>query len=251
MTSEYKLILPSRTEKPRKNGITSVHDVMLTRSQLNAILKDHHDFLDVAKLGVGSAYITPFLSEKIKLYQAHEIEVYFGGTLFEKFYYQDKLGGYLEFIDAHNINTLEISCGTTEIDLKKRVELVKRLSDKYSVLSEVGSKDTDKIMPPSQWIDELNTLLEAGSKYVITEGRNSGTAGVYRTSGELRTGLVADIIAQVSVDKIIFEAPTSKSQMFFINQVGSNVNLGNVNPNDLLLLESQRRGLRSETFFLD
>ena len=250
MTLNKSLTLPSRTAKPRKVGVTSIHDVMLTRAHLIDIIEDHHSFLDVAKLGVGSAYVTPYLTEKIKTYTDYNVKVYFGGTLFEKFYAQNKLDSYLEFLDANAITTLEISCGTIELPLGDRIELVKSLSEKYTVLSEVGSKDTEAIMPPSQWIDELNTLLEAGAQYVITEGRNSGTAGVYRTSGELRTGLIADIIDQVPVEKIIFEAPTPKSQMFFINQAGSNVNLGNVNPYDLLLLESQRCGLRSETFHL-
>jgi phosphosulfolactate synthase len=145
---------------------------------------------------------------------------------------------------------VEISMGTIDIELEERVNLVKEFSQDFEVLSEIGSKDGEAIMPPSVWINELNTLLDAGCKYVITEGRNSGTAGVYRPSGEIRTGLIADIITSVPAEKIIFEAPQPKAQMFFINQVGANVNLGNVNPNDLLLLEAQRCGLRSETFFL-
>ena len=250
MKNNSPLNIPQRTSKNREVGITSIHDVSLTRSQLRAILEDHYNFLDIAKLGVGSAYVTPYLEEKIQLYTDAKVEVYFGGTLFEKYFSQNKLEAYLAYLDTYHIKTIEVSCGTIDISLKKRADLVKQLSKDYTVYAEVGSKDTETIMPPSQWIDELNTLLAAGAKYVITEGRNSGTAGVYRTSGELRTGLVADIINQVPVEKIIFEAPSPKSQMYFINQVGPDVNLGNVNPYDLLLLEAQRCGLRSETFYI-
>ena len=201
-------------------------------------------------MGVGTAYITPRLKEKIDLYFSYGVKVYFGGTLFEKFYHQNKLAEYKQFMQQHNIEWVEISCGTIDIDLETRISLVKEFSKDFNVLSEVGSKDSEQVMPPSQWNFEIKSLLEAGCKYVITEGRNSGTAGVYRANGEIRTGLIADIIKDIDVDKIIFEAPIPKGQMYFITQVGSNVNLGNVNPKDVLLLETQRRGLRSETFYV-
>jgi len=249
MKQDY-LTLPERTSKPRTNGLTCVHDVQYSIGQLKNILNDYSEYIDVAKLGVGSAYVTPNLEEKIKLYNSFGVRVYFGGTLFEKFYYQEKLDLYKEFMKKFDISMVEISTGTIEIPLERRIELVKEFSSEFTVLSEIGSKDGEAIMPPSVWIHELNSLLEAGCAYVITEGRNSGTAGVYRPSGEIRTGLIADIIATVPAERIIFEAPQSKAQMFFINQVGSNVNLGNINPGDLLLLEAQRVGLRSETFFI-
>jgi len=243
------LDLPKREQKPRKFGITAVHDVRLNMGELKNILTDYASYIDIAKLGVGSAYVTPRLDDKIKLYKEYNVNVYFGGTLFEKFYHQKKLEDYKSYLKQHHIDMVEISMGTVSISLEERVELVKDFSKDFRVLSEIGSKDGEAIMPPSTWINELQVLLEAGCEYVITEGRNSGTAGVYRPSGEIRTGLVADIITNVPSEKIIFEAPLPKAQMFFINQVGANVNLGNVNPNDLLLLESQRVSLRSETFF--
>ena len=202
----------------------------------------------MAKFGVGTAYVMPRVAEKVKMYQSAGVEVYFGGTLFEKFYHQNKLADYKSMMKKLGVNLLEVSCGTIDISLEDRVALIEDFKKDFKVLSEVGSKDTDTIMPPSIWIKEINTLLEAGCEYVITEGRNSGTAGIFRTSGEIRTGLVADIITQIDSSKLIFEAPTSKAQMYFINQVGTNVNLGNVALKDLLLLETQRLGLRSETF---
>jgi len=158
------------------------------------------------------------------------------------------LDDYKSMMNKLGVNLLEVSCGTIDISLEDRIALIEDFKKDFKVLSEVGSKDTDTIMPPSVWIKEINTLLDAGCEYVITEGRNSGTAGIFRTSGEIRTGLVADIITQIDSAKLIFEAPTPKAQMYFINQVGPNVNLGNVALKDLLLLETQRLGLRSETF---
>lgn len=245
------LSLPQRTKKPRKNGLTSIHDVSLSIGELNSILADYHEYLDIAKLGVGSAYVTPKLREKINTYKEFGARVYFGGTLFEKFYHQKKLKEYALFMKEMEIDLLEVSTGTLDIPLAERLESIQFFLDKgFTVLSEVGSKDSELVMAPSIWIDEIHQLLEIGCEYVITEGRNSGTAGVYRPSGELRTGLIDDLIKTFDCDKLIFEAPQPKAQMFFINKVGTSVNLGNVNPRDLLLLESQRLGLRSETFFI-
>jgi phosphosulfolactate synthase len=244
------LELPNRETKKRRTGITAVNDTRLSTGELALILKDYSDFLDIAKLGVGVAYILPNLDEKIRLYQSHDVEVYFGGTLFEKFFHKGRLEEYLDYLRAHNISTLEISTGTIDIPIQQRCELVEQLKGEFNVLSEVGSKDKEKIMPPSDWISEINQLFKAGASYVITEGRDSGTAGIYRPSGELRTGLIADIIKETNVERLIFEAPATSLQMYFINTVGANVNLGNVNPLDLAILEAQRQGLRSETFFL-
>jgi len=244
------LDLPQRITKPRQKGLTAIHDVYLTVDQLKSTLRDFGDFLDVAKFGVGTAYVSKNLDEKLSIYKDHGVVPYFGGTLFEKFFIQNKLEEYLEFIDEHKVTTLEVSTGTVDIPLQERIDLVNKLSKKYTVLTEVGSKDADAIMSPTEWITEINALMEAGAKYVITEGRNSGTAGIYRPSGEMRTGLIEEIINNCEIDRVIFEAPTPKSQMHFINRIGSDVNLGNVDPEDLLLLETQRLGLRSETFDL-
>jgi phosphosulfolactate synthase len=247
-----KLNTPRRTNKPRENGLTSIHDIGLTTRVLEMILKDYSEYLDIAKLGVGTAAISPNLEEKISLYQNFGVKVYFGGTLFEKFCYQDKLKELKGILSELSIDYVEISAGTIDLTLSTRKSLVSYFKESgLDVLCEVGSKDKEKVMPPRQWIEEIQSLLESGAKYIITEGRNSGTVGIFRPSGELRTGLVDDIVYNIDSSKLIFEAPTNTSQMFLINLIGSNVNLGNVNPNDLLLLEAQRLGLRSETFMIN
>lgn len=245
------LNLPKRNNKPRKTGITSLHDISLTTNQLESILEEHHEFVDIAKLGIGTAYITPNLNKKIEIYKSFNIEVYFGGTLFEKFYSQNKLDLYKKYLEDHQINSVEVSTGTIDLDIDKRVEIVKDFSKDFMVLSEVGSKDSEAVMAPSKWLHEIESLFEAGSSYVITEGRDSGTAGMFRSNGEIRTGLLDDILNTSEIDQIIFEAPTPASQIYFINKVGSNVNLGNINPYGVLQLETQRQSLRSDTFFLE
>lgn len=244
-------MLPPRSTKPRGTGLTAITDVGLPCGELETLLADYADFLDVAKLGVGSAAITPRLADKLELYRDNHVATCCGGTLFEKFYWQGALSDYSAFLREHQISWVEVSSGTVDIRLSERIEIVERFcSEGFVVVGEVGFKDAKRLMPPSQWIEELQKLLDAGCRYVITEGRDSGTAGVYRPDGELRRELLEEIIAAVDTDRIIFEAPRGKAQMFFINTIGPDVNLGNVPARDLLLLESQRRGLRNETFFL-
>jgi phosphosulfolactate synthase len=243
------LHLPRRTAKPRKHGLTAITDVGLTMPETRGLLEAYAPFLDIAKFGIGSAYLTPCLDEKIALYREHGVIPYFGGTLFEKFQQQHKVPAYIKYLRKHGIDWIEISNGTIELTLEKRTKLVRELCGEFKVITEIGCKDAAFVMPPSQWIDELSAALDAGSSYVITEGRDSATAGLYRESGEIRQGLLSDILKSIDPKRTIFEAPTTKTQMFFVNLVGANVNLGNVAPKDLLVLESQRQSLRYETFF--
>lgn len=240
-------MLPARSKRPRKYGITSLHDVGMTEQHLRGILNDYAEFIDIAKFGVGTALIAPNFQRKAKLYKSYGVEVYCGGTLFEKFYYHDRLDDYLEFLRSNEISMIEVSAGTINIPLEERINIINKYKSEFTFVAEVGSKDADKIMSPTLWLSEIRHLLSAGCEYVITEGRDSGTAGLYRPSGEIRAGLLQEILDHIDVDRLIFEAPTAQAQMYFINLIGSNVNLGNINPNDVLILEAQRQALRSET----
>lgn len=244
------LTLPRRTPKPRHYGLTSVHDISMTVGELRHILADYHGFLDIAKLGIGTAYVTPRLREKIDLYREHGVEVHFGGTLFEKFYQFASVDEYQRYMEKMGVHWCEISAGTLDIPLAERVRVVKKLSRDFVVVAEVGSKDEEQAMPAEQWIQEIHALLEAGCRYVIAEGRASGNAGIYHANGEVKSGLVDEILSAVDARQMIFEAPTPKMQAFFTNLVGANVNLGNIAVKDLLFVESLRNGLWSETFFL-
>lgn len=245
------LTLPERTNKNRTYGITSVTDFGIPLGELKQILDDYHAYIDIVKFGVGTAYVTPNIKDKITLYEEYNIKPYFGGTLFEKSYHQGRLDDLLTCLKEMGIDTIEVSNGTLDIPLGERLKIVESIKDEFHVIGEVGSKDGNKHMPVSEWVEEMNAFLEAGCDYVITEGRDSGTSGIYRSDGQIRSDLVNQLMEAIDVKKIIFEAPTAKSQMYFMNQVGANVNLGNVRIRDVLLVETQRKSLRSETFFME
>lgn len=243
------LDLPIRQTKPRQNGLTMITDKGDSLMQVRSLLESYSGFLDIVKLGVGTAFVEPKLDEKIALYKEFGIEVYFGGTLFEKFYSQNQMDAYVDFLKRHQINCIEISTGTVDINLQDRAEMVRQLKTQFKyVYAEVGAKDNERIMSPKEWVEEMKILLDAGADKVIAEGRDSATAGIYRPSGEVREGLIKDVVSEIDVNRIIFEAPDARTQMYFINLFGCNVNLGNVALNDILLLETQRQALRFETF---
>lgn len=244
------LNLPPRFQKPRDKGITAITDVGIPLGELAQILDSYHSLLDMAKLGIGSAYTEPFLKEKILCYQQYGIPVYFGGTLFEKYYSQGKLTDYVRFLDGCGIGCIEISSGTLDIDPQEEFALIKQLKSNFTILIEVGKKNNTPSFTDDDWIANTVNGIEAGCNYVVLEGRNTADAGIYSTEGILDRLLIEKIAKTVNTSHLIFEAPTAKSQSQLINIFGSNVNLGNIFARDLLLLETQRVGLREETFFM-
>lgn len=245
------LDLPKRTSGTRTYGITSIVDFGVPLKELESILDDYGHIIDIAKLGIGSAYVTPNVQKKASLYKKFGIKPYCGGTLFEKAYYQNKLSEYAEYLKSMGMDWIEISNGTIEIPLEERLNLVDQFKEDFHVIAEVGSKDVNKQMSSLDWVDEVWSFLEAGCCYVITEGRDSGTSGIYDQCGLIKSDLVDELLKEIDCNKIIFEAPLPKYQMYFINKIGANVNLGNVKLSDVLILEAQRCGLRCETFFLE
>lgn len=245
------LRLPKRTSGIRTYGLTSVADFGTPMGELKNILSDYSHLIDIAKIAIGSAYVTPNLQGKIDLYKEHNIKPYCGGTLFEKCYYQNKIPEYLTYLRDLGIEWVEISNGTLDIPLRERLQLVSQLKKDFHVVGEVGSKDPNQEMSISEWAEEIQLFLDAGCDYVITEGRDSGTAGIYEKCGSIKSDLIQQLLQAIDSKKIIFEAPTPKHQMYFIKEIGPNVNLGNVKLQDVLVLEAQRCGLRSETFYLE
>ncbi|SMQ79431.1 phosphosulfolactate synthase [Bacillus sp. OV166] len=245
------LTIPERTSGSRSYGLTSVIDSGTPLGELMNILADYGSFIDIAKIGIGSAYVTPNIKEKVQLYKEYHIRTYCGGTLFEKCFYQKKIPEYLSFLQDLGIEWLEISNGTLDIPINERLRLISQLKNDFHIIAEVGSKDPNQEMSISGWKEEISIFLEAGCEYVITEGRESGTSGIYEKCGDLKSDLIQELVSDVDSKKIIFEAPSAKHQMYFIKEIGPNVNLGNVKIRDVLILEAQRCGLRSETFFLE
>lgn len=240
--------LPERTSKPREMGMTMVMDKGLSLREAEDFLSMTSQYVDIIKLGFGTSIITPNLKQKLDLYKEAKIPVYFGGTLFEAFLVRDKLDEYLKYLDKYDIHHIEVSDGSIEISQEEKCEHIANLSKNFTVLSEVGSKDAEKIIPPYKWIKMMKSELEAGAWKVIAEARESGTVGIFRKSGEVRSGLVEEILTQIPQEKILWEAPQKVQQLWFIKLYGSNVSLGNIAPNEVIPLETLRIGLRGDTF---
>jgi phosphosulfolactate synthase len=245
------LTIPERTSGIRTYGLTSVIDFGTPIGELRHILSDYGSMIDIAKMGIGSAYVTPNVKKKIDLYKEYLIKPYCGGTLFEKCYYQNKFPEYLTFLKDLGIEWIEISNGTLDIPLQERLQIISQIKNDFHVIAEVGSKDSNNEMPILEWKEEIKLLLEAGCDYVITEGRDSGTSGIYEKCGTIRSNLICELLKDIDSRKIIFEAPSTEHQMYFIKEIGTNVNLGNIKLQDVLVLEAQRCGLRCETFYLE
>ncbi|MCE2787115.1 MAG: phosphosulfolactate synthase [Bacteroidota bacterium] len=240
--------IPDRTTKPRDNGITMVMDKGLGLHEIENFLSVCDNSVDIVKLGFGTAYVTQNLQQKIKLYKEANIKVYFGGTLFEAFIVRNQFDDYLKMLEKFGLEHAEVSDGSIEMPHEIKLSYINKLSKYATVLSEVGSKDVEKIIPPYQWIELMKSELKAGAWKVIAEAREAGNVGVYRSSGEVREGLVQEILTKIPEEKIIWEAPQKAQQTYFIKLVGANVNLGNIAPNEVIPLETLRLGLRSDTF---
>ena len=250
----YELsLLPERTQKPRDYGFTMAMDKGLSLRETEDFLSVASNYVDVVKLGWATSFVTPNLEEKLKLYREAGIPVYFGGTLFEAFIIRNQFDDYRRTLDKYSMEFAEVSDGSIDLPHPEKCEYISKLSQQVTVLSEVGSKDADKIIPPYKWINLMRAELEAGSYKVIGEAREGGNVGLFRSSGEVRSGLVEEILTQIPFEKIIWEAPQKSQQVWFIKLLGANVNLGNIAPNEVIPLETIRLGLRGDTFnhFLD
>lgn len=245
--------IPERTKKPRQEGWTMVMDKGLSLREVENMLSTSIDYIDIVKLGWATSYVTPNLKEKIDLYHANNIPVYLGGTLFEAFVVRNQFEDYLRVIEKYNLKYAEVSDGSIDMHHDIKCEYITKLCKHVTVLSEVGSKDAAKIIPPYKWIEQMQTELDAGAFKVIGEAREGGTVGLFRDSGEVRQGLVEEILTKIPFEKIIWEAPQKEQQVWFIKLLGTNVNLGNIAPNEIIPLETIRLGLRGDTFshFLD
>jgi len=240
--------IPERPVKPREHGLTMVMDKGLS-------LRQTEDFIDVAgihsdivKLGWATSFVTPKLKEKLDIYRSAGIPTYFGGTLFEAFIIRNQFEDYIRVLEQYGMEYAEVSDGSIEIDHDLKCEYIHKLSKYVTVISEVGSKDATKIFAPYKWIKLMKAEIEAGAWKVIAEAREGGNVGIYRGSGEVREGLVDEILTQIPEETIIWEAPQKEQQVWFIKLIGTNVNLGNIAPAEVIPLETIRLGLRGDTF---
>lgn len=241
--------LPSRTEKPREKGMTLILDKGLSVRQVEDFCASCSNYIDIVKLGWGTSYVTQNLEDKLAVYADAGIPVYFGGTLFEAYVLRDQLDAYMKLLDRFDIGHAEVSNGTIWLSDQRKIEIIQLMSKHFTILSEIGSKNPNDIIPPYKWVKMIERELEAGAWKVICEARESGTVGVFRPNGEVRSGLIDEIADQVPVENLIFEAPQKEQQVWFIRKFGSNVNLGNVQPSEVIPVETLRLGLRGDTLF--
>jgi phosphosulfolactate synthase len=242
--------LPDRFSKPRKSGMTMVMDKGMGIGEIRNFLEVAHPHVDIVKLGFGTAYVTPNLKEKLAVYQEFNIPVYFGGTLFEAFLIRNQFEDYIAVCKEFGVKYMEVSDGSITIPHAEKCGYIEKLTQHGIVLSEVGSKDATNIMPPYKWIELMRAELSAGASYVIAEAREAGNVGIYRGTGEVREGLVQEILTQIPKDQILWEAPQKSQQLYFLQLLGCNVNLGNIAPTEVIALEAMRIGLRGDTFHL-
>jgi phosphosulfolactate synthase len=245
--------MPERNTRPRVAGITMVMDKGLSVTEAKNFLSVSYPHVDIIKLGFGTSYVTPNLREKLELYRSYDLPIYFGGTLFEAFLIRNQFDDYIQVCKDYQIDYIEVSDGSITIPHAEKCGYIEKLTKYHTVLSEVGSKDAAHIIPPYKWIELMRAELSAGATYVIAEAREAGNVGIYRGSGEVREGLVQEILTQIPGEKIIWEAPQKAQQLYFIELLGCNVNLGNIAPTEVIPLEAMRIGLRGDTFslFLD
>ena len=241
------LDLPPRTPKPRTAGLTHVIDKGLNIRDIEGLFDTAGAYVDIVKLGWGTSYVTLNLEKKIALYRSFETPVVCGGTLFEAVYARGKLDEFKRWLTDQRFAHVEISDGTIEIPRERKLELIEDFARDFTVLSEVGSKDAEVNFAPYLWVEWIKEEREAGAWKVITEAREGGTAGIFRPTGEMRTGLIDEIAHSVDFHDLIWEAPTKASQAWFIKQFGPEVNLGNIPPDEVIALETLRLGLRGDT----
>src|SRR5215831_8672346 len=242
--------IPDRLTKPRQNGITMVMDKGLSIEEAKSFLSVSHPHVDIVKLGFGTSFVTPNLREKIEVYSSYNIPIYFGGTLFEAFLIRNQFEDYISVCKDYGVSYMEVSDGSITIPHAEKCGYIEKLTNYGTVLSEVGSKDAEHIIPPYKWIQLMQAELNAGSSYVIAEAREAGNVGIYRGTGEVREGLVQEILTQIPGEKIIWEAPQKAQQLYFLELLGCNANLGNIAPSEVISLEAMRLGLRGDSFSL-
>ena len=241
------LDLPARPPKPRRLGLTHVLDKGMTTPVLEALLVQAGDLIDVVKIGWGIGYVDPTLKERVALCHSAGIVVSLGGTLLEVAVAQGRLAELRRWAEHLGLDAVEVSNGLRGLTREEKAALVRELADDFIVLAEVGAKAGDVPVVAAQWLAEMEGDLAAGARWVIAEGRESGTVGLYHANGSVREDLVGVLASSLGLEQVIFEAPQKSQQAWFIRHLGPNANLGNIAPEELLPLETLRLGLRADT----
>ena len=242
------LTLPQRAAKPRRSGITHVLDKGLPVAEVRPLLGVCGDYVDVWKLGWGTAYLDPGLADKLAVLAEHGVLACAGGTLLEVAWQQGAVEAYLDWAGEVGFPCVEVSCGVASISSSQKRELVELAAGRFIVLAEIGVKDPGVVVSPAAWAADATADLDAGATWIVTEGRESGTVGLFDSDGEVRSDVVDAVVGAVGLGSTVFEAPRKEQQAWLIRRFGPDVNLANVAPSDALGLDALRLGLRADTF---
>ena len=245
---EFLNNIPKRPEKPRTKGLTMIMDKGLSLNEAENMVVLKSELTDIVKLGFGTSLLTRYIDKKISLYKEAGIDVYTGGTLFEAFIVRNQIDDFYRLMDKLKLEMIEVSDGCIQMEHNKKCELIHKLSKDFKVISEIGSKDESLTIEDDKWISYMKKELEAGSWKVIAEAREGGNVGMFETNGDIKGKLIKNITKDIDISNILWEAPLKKQQIWFINEFGANVNLGNISPNSIISLECLRLGLRGDTF---
>lgn len=241
--------IPERDHKPRTNGLTMVMDKGLSVRETEDMISVAGQYIDLVKFGFGTAMVSPNVMDKITILKEAGIKPYLGGTLFEAFVVRGIFSEFQKLVDKLNLDLVEVSDGTLEMDHSEKCNYIKELSKQVTVISEVGSKLAGVVIPNEKWVSMMKDELSAGSWKVIAEAREGGNIGIYKSDHSANTELIDSIAQSINMENVIWEAPLKNQQAWFIKLMGANVNLGNIAPNEVIALEALRVGLRGDTFF--
>lgn len=241
------LDLPPRPPKPRAVGITHVIDPGLSRVEAEGLMASAADFVDLVRLGWGTAYVTRDLEDKLDVYRSADVPVMLGGTLTELAWLHGRVDALRDWLTELGIVHVEVSSGIVPIPPEEKAKLIASFASDFMVFAEVGEKDPRALLAPYRWVELIRQALAAGATQVVCEGRASGDAGMFRPDGEPRAGLIDEVVHEIDSTKLIFEAPQKHQQVWFIERYGPEVNLGNIPPSEVIPLETLRVGLRADT----
>lgn len=241
------LDLPERGGKPRDRGLTHVLDKGTTIAALDALLVQAGHLVDIIKIGWGIAYIDPVVKERVSLCHAAGVLVSLGGTLLEVAVAQDRLAEFRRWAADIGVDALEVSNGLGALTPQRKAAIIRELSEEFVVLAETGLKNGTVPVVAEDWLAEMESDLDAGARWLIAEGRESGTVGLYEADRSVRTTLVDEIVTRLPIEKVIFEAPQTSQQSWMVRHLGADVSLGNIPFEEVLPLETLRLGLRADT----
>lgn len=244
------LVVPPRARKPRRRGVTHVLDKGMPAADAARLLDVCGRFVDVWKFGWGTAYLDPGLAEKLTVLRGHDVLGCTGGTLLEVAWQQGVVEQYLDWAEASGFPCIEVSCGVAPMPAAEKRRLIESATARFVVLAEIGSKDPDAEVTPAAWASAAAADRDAGATWVVTEGRESGTVGLFSPGGDVRGDVVDAVVDAVGADCTVFEAPRKEQQAWLLRRFGPDVNLGNIAPAEVLGVEALRLGLRADTFDL-